>query len=125
MTPSSPRIEVIDVPWIGPSLNKIWAGVHWSKRKKIADEAHQAVLVAIRNVVPFTGPVTLAYFPFIGKGKRYDLTNYAVTIKGIEDGLVGYKIIESDSFKVVQRVTIHQPELTKEPSFMRVVIEGV
>ena len=38
----------LEIPWVGPSMNKIWAGVHWSKRKQYADEAHKAVHIAVK-----------------------------------------------------------------------------
>jgi len=116
-------IEQIEVPWVGPTMNKIWAGIHWRKRKEIADDAHLAVRAAINGKKRFQGPVTIDYYPFI-KGRRYDLTNYALTCKGIEDGLVLCGIIQGDSFKYVRRVTIHPPVSLKSGlSFMRVIIK--
>lgn len=113
------RTVIIFVPWIGPSMNKIWAGCHWSARKKIADAGHKAVIVALSKYSsialgfdenarpnPFTGPVSLEYTPYHA-GRHYDLSNYAVTCKAIEDGLVLSGFLSGDSQKVVRRMTIN------------------
>lgn len=117
---------ILVVPWIGPTLNKIWAGVHWSVRKEYADDAHKAVKISLGRDKPVIfGPVKIDYYPFI-KGRRYDVTNYALTCKGIEDGLALCGVIENDSFKIVREVVIHQPvQLKTGQSFMRVGITQI
>lgn len=109
-------IEVF-IPWVGPSLNVIWAGMHWAKRKKIADEGHLACLVARKLVLPWEC-VRLEFEPQICKGRLYDCTNYALTAKVIEDGLVSVGVLQGDTAKHVARVTLCQPQRTKGESGM-------
>lgn len=97
------------IPWLGPSMNKIWAGMHWAKRKKIADEAHEACMAAW-DIDPFEVPVSLIFQPVHGKGRRRtDCTNYAVSVKGIEDGLVSSGVLQDDSFRHVVSMQILAP----------------
>jgi len=90
------RQERVFIPWEGPSLNKIWAGMHWAKRKDIADTGHRACLVA-RGLKPFIGAVKITFQPVAGPRKRrYDCCNYALTNKVIVDGLVRMKVLTDD-----------------------------
>lgn len=98
----------IFIPWVGPSLNKIWAGMHWAKRKKIADEGHIACLVAKGFVVPWDR-VRLDFIPHIPKGRLFDCTNYAVSAKVIEDGLVALGVLDGDDIRSVAGVYLAPP----------------
>lgn len=119
------RVEVLRIPWIGPSMNVIWAGKHWSLRKRIADEAHWAVHAVARDLVMFAAPVRLEFTPK-HKGRPYDPSNYAVTVKAIEDGLVMSGILPGDTGDKIKSVTIHAPEkLRAEQSYMLVKISEV
>ncbi|WP_423820855.1 hypothetical protein V5738_10985 [Salinisphaera sp. SPP-AMP-43] len=103
------REERIFIPWLGPTLNQIWAGMHWAKRNKIAHQAHKACLAA-PDLAQFTTPVSLVFQPQHGKGRRrLDCTNYAVTQKAIEDGLVEAGILPGDSFSEVVSVKTEAP----------------
>ena len=62
-----PRIVEIKVPWIGPSLNKVWAGIHYRVRTKLAANAHIICLEHMKNIPPFTTPVHLEFTPTMGK----------------------------------------------------------
>lgn len=97
------------IPWLGPSMNKLWAGVHWAKRKKIADEAHAACLVA-KRLGRYDVPVSLVFQPVHGKGRRRtDCSNYAVSCKSLEDGLVHAGVLADDSFNHVVSVQTLAP----------------
>lgn len=102
------RAEIIPVDYIGPSLNKIYAGIFWAKRKKHADDAHWAVKIATKGIEPFTGPVTLEFRPR-QKGRGYDCSNYSYNAKLLEDGLVMCGIISGDSVKYVKQITLYAP----------------
>ena len=86
------------IPWIGPSLNTIWAGMIHFKRTKLKNDGHWACETIKRKVEPFPGPVHLEFTPqIVDKWHfRYDCTNYAITNKVIEDALVALKIIPGD-----------------------------
>lgn len=118
--------QVVDVPWIGPSTNKIWAGVHWRKRKQIAEEAHKATYLAVKQqkIKPALCAVVLEFTPN-HKGRHYDVSNYSLTCKGIEDGLVQCGVLNGDSKKYVRKIIINTPVTTKLSGFMRVGINIV
>ena len=83
-------------------LNKIYAGVHWSKRKKQAEEIHNLVRYELqRQKIPrrmFQKPVELIF----KYNSRLDLSNHSYLAKLIEDALRGY-LIADDSRKYVRR----------------------
>ena len=115
-----PRVETIIIPYVGPTLNKIWAGIHYGRRTKIANEAHLICKAAMKNIRPFSLPVHLEFTPTMGKelGKNgkprarrlLDCSNYAVSNKLIEDALIIAGIIEDDSPKFVHSVKTCRPE---------------
>jgi len=116
----APRVEIIRIGWIGPSMNTIWAGIHWSKRKKSKDAGLKACHVAMRNIMPFDCPVKLEFNYIVGKGKRmYDVSNYALTGKVIEDSLVKFSILEDDTPEHVVRITMNKP--TRGPKSITIV----
>lgn len=116
------RTESILIPWLGPSLNSVYAGKHWSVRKKVADEGHKACLVA-RTVKPFSVPVSLYFQPVLGKGVRtLDCSNYALAAKIIEDGLVRCGVLKDDTPQYVRSIAILAPERGKQTG-MKVTIE--
>lgn len=104
------------VPWMGPSANNIWAGVHWTKRKRMADEGHLATSLAVKaaKLGPVGGKVELVFMPQIKKRPRvrgFDCLNYAMTCKVIEDGLVRAGVLPDDSKKYVSEVAISAPAI--------------
>ena len=105
------KSQTINVAWIGPSMNRIWSGVHWSKRKNFADEAHTAVAIAVKQqkIQPFPGAVELEVTP-IHSGRHYDVSNYSLTCKAIEDGLVECGVLVGDSPRFVRKVSYFAPE---------------
>ena len=118
------RAVTLKVPYVGPSLNSIYAGVHWKKRKDQADEAHLCVKLSLKGVEPFTKPVHLNFQP-LHKGRGYDVSNYAYTAKLIEDGLVLCGVIPDDTCKWVKRITIDEPIKVKGESLTVVTIVEV
>ena len=111
----------IKVEYIGPSTNIIYAGVHWSKRKRMADEAHLLTKIACKGLRSFIEPVSLIFQPMI-RGRAYDTLNYSFTAKMIEDGIVRSGILKDDTKKYVGAVTILPPIKIKKPeqSYMEV-----
>ena len=85
-------------------LNKLYAGVHWSKRKRQAEYMHGFVRgelhrQRIRRRI-FYSPVRLTLY----YNDRLDCTNHGYLTKLIEDALKGY-FIQDDSRKYVKAVT--------------------
>lgn len=84
-------------------LNKVYAGVHWSKRKKQAEEIHELVYHSMmqQNVPPvlFKRPVRID----ISYNSRMDCDNHGYLTKLIIDGMKGY-LLKDDSKKYVKGV---------------------
>ena len=98
------------VPYLGPSLNEIYGGMHWTKRAKHAKKGHYAAALAMRGIEKIQHPVSLTFQPILGKGTTSrDCSNYAYAVKLIEDGIVRAGVIEDDSPKYVTSVTILAP----------------
>lgn len=76
------------------SMNKIYAGFHWSKRKKLADLYHSYML-AFRKEKVVSYPVDITY-EYTFKSKPLDSLNCALVSKMIEDGMVGCGILKGD-----------------------------
>lgn len=115
------RTEQIYIPWMGPSLNQIWAGVHWRKRKMIADDGHRACLVA-KHIKTFRRPVRLTFQPEV-KGRAYDCCNYALTNKVIVDGLVMIGVLIDDTPVYVHGVETLTPRKAKHPGMWVTILE--
>ena len=98
------------MPVMPPSTNSIYAGTHWSKRKKWADSIHALVKNMTMGVAPFTVPVEIMIRPVIGKGCiARDTSNYSYALKLIEDGLVASGVIAGDESDKVYDVHILRP----------------
>ncbi len=115
------------IPYMGPSLNSIYSGVHWNERKKQADFGHIACKAAIRKagIKPFDYPVRLTFIPVLGKKARArDCSNYSYAAKIIEDGLVRCGVLQDDSPKYVKSFSISEPVVDREsPSGFKIIIE--
>ncbi len=124
MTEAALQRQILEVEWMGPSLNSVYAGVHWRKRKTWAEDGHLAVMAAVRQarIKPVIFPVHLTFTPYI-KGRQYDVSNYALTAKIIEDGLVKEGILKADTPRYVRSMTIKAPVKTTEQSSMILIIE--
>lgn len=81
------------------SSNATYAGMHWTKRKKIADLFHASML-PFRKLEVKDYPVNVNYI-FSFKGKPLDSTNTATMAKMLEDGMVACGILEDDDWKHV------------------------
>lgn len=86
------------------SLNKIYAGKHWSARKKDAEYWHKltqyALMAAGVPKLPKDGPwaVTVLY------NDRLDIDNHGFITKCVIDGLKGW-VIPDDTRKYLKTVT--------------------
>lgn len=97
------------VPYLGPSTNAVYAGLHWGKRKAEKDASRLMVANAVRSagLMPCQSRVDLVFSPRLGKGDRMrDTSNYSLTAKLIEDGLVNVGILADDTARHVRRVIL-------------------
>lgn len=78
------------------SLNAIYAGKHWSKRKEDAEYLHNTVRYALaeQGIRPklYDRPVSITFY----WDDRLDIDNHAYIAKGITDALKGYLINDDD-----------------------------
>ena len=96
------------------SLNQIYAGVHWNKRKNQKD----AICLLTKNAlegkaVKFDAPVCIE----MSFCSRLDVSNHAYLFKMIEDTLRGLKIIKDDTDKYVKKVV-----MSKQSEFKGVLV---
>ena len=86
------------------SWNKMYAGLHWSKRKAEADRVHLAVRAVLDPACDtFENPVEItvrAYF----KNQREQLDASNIAAKIYEDGLIGW-LIKDDTPEYVRSMT--------------------
>lgn len=96
-------------------LNKIYAGVHWIKRKK--DKEYIKLLVrsvtGVRKKV-YSKPVKLS----MSFNSRLDISNHAYLFKMIEDSLVACIFFSDDNDKFVKKI-----EMEKQTEFKGVVVK--
>lgn len=91
-------IVLKDLPKI--SLNKWYAGMHWTKRKKIKDNYTMLVKAQHKQVFSRTKTYRVEYH-FTFKSRPLDASNCVAMVKMIEDIL-----FETDSYKVVTGLAI-------------------
>tara|TARA_R110000868_G_scaffold12709_1_gene60223 strand:+ start:835 stop:1161 length:327 start_codon:yes stop_codon:yes gene_type:complete len=87
-----------DLPKI--SLNKWYAGMHWTKRKKIKDNYIKIVTRQFVNVLPKDVSYDTEYH-FTFKLRPLDASNCVAMVKMIED-----IIFESDGYKIIRSILI-------------------
>jgi hypothetical protein len=100
---------ILFVPYLGPSTNAIYAGLHWAKRKKAKDDALKATMATVRSegVTAAGSRVDLIFTPQVGKGvRKRDTSNNSMTAKLIEDALVKAGVLKDDTEQYVRNVTM-------------------
>ena len=96
-------MEIVIPDFKAPSLNKSYAGRHWSKRKAEADEIHDLVWVYIqkgnfKSIKEF--PVDTKITAYYKDKRRRDSNN--ISDKELIDGLVMAKLIPDDSTEYIR-----------------------
>lgn len=90
-------------------LNSLYAGKHWSVRKKEADEVHfivKNVVRKLKGVKPFNEPVEIK----IRYNTRLDIDNTGYITKLLIDSLKGYIIIDDDKRFIKRLIVEFQDE---------------
>jgi len=89
------------------STNKIYAGVHWKKRKEIKDLYEQALVYGLKREGDDleTFPVDI-HIDFYFASRALDSSNCSYMAKMCEDVLVSLKILPDDSIKYVRRFSM-------------------
>ena len=109
------EIILYDLPKL--SLNKWYAGAHWTERKRIKDNYS----LIIRNQFNVTLSKEKKYhvsYSFLFKGSPLDASNCGAMVKLIED-----IIFEDDNYKIIKSITIQSGKSKKKDSCFIEVIE--
>jgi Holliday junction resolvase RusA-like endonuclease len=85
------------------SANAFYAGMHWSKRKKLADLYHAALIE--HRAKRFKTPAHLT-FTFSFKGRLTDVDNCFAMIKLLIDSLRHWRIIPDDTPADVASISV-------------------
>lgn len=83
------------------STNSIYAGIHWSERKKHKDLFLWS-MIGMKKL-NYVNKCELE-FDFEFKGKPLDASNCSYLVKLCEDCLVHYKIIPDDNYNIVKSI---------------------
>lgn len=105
----------IFIPYLASSTN-VGTRQHWSKRKREVDACHLIVRNAVNRagLTPVECQVDLTFTPRLGKGiRRRDTSNYSLSMKHLEDGLVAAGIIPDDRGEFVRRVILEPPVIDR------------
>lgn len=107
------------------SLNSIYAWIHWTKRKKIADYWHFITLADIKQLEKIDYRIDIE-FNFYFKSRMLDSSNCSFMAKMIEDSFVKNWLLEDDNPNYVRKVTYHtnliEPKERKAMEWDRVEI---
>ena len=82
------------------SMNDIYSGMHWKKRRDLADLFHNEFLELKGKIKVIKYPVVIHY-DWHFKRNALDSLNCAFMSKMLEDGMVHVGILEDDSPKYV------------------------
>ncbi|WP_110647589.1 hypothetical protein [Salinicola peritrichatus] len=107
---------VLFVPYIASSTN-VGTRQHWTARKREVDTCHMLVRNAVRRagIGRITVPVDLTFRPRLGKGvRRRDTSNYSISLKNLEDGLVAAGVLPDDRGEYVRRVILEPPMVDRK-----------
>lgn len=91
------------------SLNKIYSGIFWAKRKKQKDDIKTLVKIALRGKkkIKFDKPVEIE----MQFNSRLDVSNHAYIFKMIEDAIKERGIIEDDTDKYVKKCVMQKQDV--------------
>jgi len=92
------QITLTGLPKI--SLNKWYAGIHWTKRKKIKDIYKLIVKNQFKYLFSKLNTYTVEYI-FYFKSRPLDASNCVAMLKMIED-----IIFESDGYNIIKEISI-------------------
>lgn len=96
------------------SLNKIYAGVHWATRQKLADIFHSEFLDK-KSLKITEYPVEILYDFYFLK-QPLDTLNCAYMAKMLEDGMVRNGILKGDEPNYVTSSTLMSQKSKKYPN---------
>lgn len=96
------------------SLNKWYAGVHWTKRKEIKDLYYLLVKSQFKEVLKASGRYSCIY-DFYFKSRPLDASNCIAMVKLIED-----IIFEDDNYKIVKEIKISSNKSNEDKVIIKI-----
>ena len=109
------EITLKDLPKI--SLNKWYAGNHWTKRKQVKDIYKLIVKSQFKNVFSKSNQYVCIY-SFTFKNRPLDCSNTIAMVKMIED-----IIFEDDKWDIVRQITILS--MKGKEDFVKITIDDI
>ena len=109
------EVNLYDLPKL--SLNKWYAGVHWTKRKKIKDTYKTIVKNQFKHVFSKDKQYRVSYV-FNFKTRPLDASNCVAMVKLIED-----VIFEDDKWDIVTSISISSKKSKKE--FVEILVKEI
>jgi Holliday junction resolvase RusA-like endonuclease len=111
-----------------PSLNGVYAGLHWTRRSQLAKQKHELIEWAVymnkelrkRKENPIT-KCTVEYEIHYKGNRRHDNSN--AFIKIYEDGLVRSGVIKDDSCDIINEISIRSYTGQKEDKILITINE--
>lgn len=114
---NSKTLVELFVPYIAPSTNSIYSGIHYRDRMKHKALAQDAVWLALnfKKATPLKVKVDLEFTPRLGKGDRMrDTSNYSYGVKLVEDGLVAAGVLQDDTQEFVGSIKMNTPLVARD-----------
>src|SRR3990167_4848572 len=107
------------------SSNAVYAGTHWAVRKRIADDYHEAVWIAVKEAGWRKGKLKLTFhvsvvYKFFLPGKQLDISNLGMMCKLIEDGLVREGVLPDDGPEYVKEITLSSGRAKTKVAYVEV-----
>ncbi len=104
----------IPITQLKQSTNKIYAGLHWSKRSAFKDNVLSYALGFCRPIQkPRSFPVSIRY-RFTFRGRQLDTLNTAFIAKCFEDALRAVGILPDDTPEYVAETILEVPRASAE-----------
>jgi hypothetical protein len=107
------EIILKDLPKL--SLNKIYAGIHWTQRKKNKDTYSMIIKSQFKEVLSKEYKYKVSY-EFNFKRNALDTSNTVYMLKMIED-----IIFEDDTYKIIPELSIKSQKAKEE--FIKIIIK--
>lgn len=111
------KITLNDLP--KASLNEIYAGSHWRKRKTLKDNYIAIIKGQFKHVFP-KDKIYKVDYTFYFKSRALDVSNTVYMLKMIED-----IIFEDDSYKIVQELNIKSLKSNNSKDYVEVMVTEI
>lgn len=115
-----------EVPYLPPTLNQFYAGVHWGRRQAWKNAFNSLILAEFRKKgfpKVLKTPITIHCTQFCKRNVR-DADNSVIGVKFLQDALVHFGHIPDDNHKHISTVIL-QTRKGKEDKTVFIISENV